>query len=89
MAEHDFEKLGASMRMLADLIEQAIIVSIETQSQLEAFDRFTHHHGETVKAAKANDADAFVRHLEPAFHAWRIIMTGIADEQIIIVAGGA
>lgn len=89
ITEHDLEKLGESMRDLAELISRASFISIETSNQLKAFDRFMNHHAGMVQAAKANDADAFVKHLEAAYHAGRIIILGLRDEQIQIITGRA
>ena len=89
MTEFNLEQLAQSMHELADLISRARILSIETHSQVQAFDRFMHHHSELVKAAKVNDADAFILNLEPAYHAGRIIILGLKDDQIQLILGGA
>lgn len=87
MTEFDFEGLAQSMRELAGFVGRARMITTETHIQAEALERFMHHHSGMVQAAKANDADVFVKHLEQAYHAGRIIILGLKDEQISILAG--
>lgn len=83
------EEIAQNMRQLADSIGNAYIISLETNEQAEAFERFMHHYDEMVKTARLSDSDGFIKHLEAAYYAGRIIVLGLKSEQISIIAGGA